>query len=336
VHALRGRMPELRISVRTSLPRAIVAGRLGDDFAYLPGAADVGLIMASAMEVRVEESARAYADFHRGWKAKVAGEAQVLTRLSPDLVLADVPYLVLAASARSGIPAVAMCSLNWADVYWHYCAARPEAAEIRAEILGAYESAACFLLPEPAMPMEGLPNRRLIGSIARRGRRQRAEIDRALGLGPGHRLVLVALGGIPSRLPLERWPRLPGVVWLVPAEWAGAHPDAVPLEGLRMSFVDILASCDILLTKTGYGSFTEAVANGIRVLYVARPDWPEEPYLAAWLARNGQCRSLHASQLADGGLIEPLQQLLQQAAPLPQQPDGAGQAAELICARLSG
>lgn len=67
-----------------------------------------------------------------------------------------------------------------------------------------------------------------------------------------------------------------------------------------MPFIDVLASCDVLLTKPGYGAFTEAVCNGVSVLYVARRDWPEEPYLVAWLQQFGQCQEIQPRQLEAG------------------------------------
>ena len=59
------------------------------------------------------------------------------------------------------------------------------------------------------MPMEWLPNRREIGPLARIGRPRRVETAARPGLPEGERLVPVALGGIPMRLPLERPWRLP-------------------------------------------------------------------------------------------------------------------------------
>ena len=55
-----------------------------------------------------------------------------------DIVLADVPYLTLAAASRASIPAAALCSLNWADIYRHYFNNRTEAGKILAEMESAY------------------------------------------------------------------------------------------------------------------------------------------------------------------------------------------------------
>lgn len=334
VNALAGRLPGLRVTLRSGAPREVLAQRFRCDFALVPQALDFGMVMADALAVRVEESADAYRDFHRGWAGKVAREAEKMAALGPDLLFANVPYLSLAAAARAGIPAVAMCSLNWADIYAHYCHDRPEAAEIHQQMLDAYRSAACFLKPQPAMAMADLPNAREIGSIARLGRNRRAEIDARLGLKAGDKLVLIAMGGVAFRLPLESWPRIPGVRWVVLSSWRARHPDAVELEALGMDFTDVLASCNALLTKPGYGSFAEAACNGLPVLYVGRQDWPEEPFLVAWLKQHGCSLEVDRAALQRGVVAAPLEALWALPPVDPVKPEGILQAADFLQALL--
>lgn len=330
VNALAQRLPGLRVTLRSGAPREVLAQRFHCDFTLLPHALDFGMVMADALAVRVEESAYAYRDFHRGWVGKVAREAERMAALGPDLLFANVPYLSLAAAVRAGIPAVAMCSLNWADIYSHYCYDRPEAAEIHQQMLDAYRSAVCFLKPQPSMAMADLPNGREIGLIARLGRNRRAEIDARLGLKTGDKLVLIAMGGVAFRLPLESWPRIPGVRWVVQSSWRVNHPDVVELEALGMDFTDLLASCDALLTKPGYGSFAEAACNGVPVLYLDRKDWPEAQFLVAWLKQYGGCLEVEREALEQGEIIRLWEALLAKPKKPLVEPDGVWQAADCL------
>jgi hypothetical protein len=52
----------------------------------------------------------------------LTAEARLLAELQPDLVLSDVAYLPLAGAARAGIASVAMCSLNWAELFAYFFA----------------------------------------------------------------------------------------------------------------------------------------------------------------------------------------------------------------------
>lgn len=330
VNALAERLPGLRVTLRSGAPHGVLAQRFHCDFTLISKALDFGMEMADALAVRVEDSAAAYRNFHRDWKGRVAREAENMAALAPDLLFANVPYLSLAAAASAGIPSVAMCSLNWADIYAHYCHDRPEMPEIHDQMLAAYNSAACFLRPMPAMPMENLANCRAIGPIARLGRNRRAEMGARRGIAPADRLVLIAMGGIAFRLALDSWPRIPGVRWVVLSSWQVRHPDALELESLAMDFTDVLASCDALLTKPGYGSFAEAACNGVPVLYLDRKDWPEAPYLVEWLKRQGRCMEVARAALERGAIAAQLAALWAVPPAVPVEPEGIAQAADFL------
>jgi len=330
VNALAARLPGLRVTLRSGAPHAVLARRFHCNFTLISKTLDFGMEMMDAVAINVEKSADAYRHFHHDWNGKVAREAESMAALAPDLLFANVPYLSLAAAASAGIPSVAMCSLNWADVYTHYCHDRPEAPEIHSQMLAAYNSAAHFLRPMAAMPMENLANTRAIGPIAKLGQNRRAELNARLGLTPADRLVLIAMGGIAFCLPLDSWPRIPGVRWVVLSSWQVSHPDAVELESLGMDFTDVLASCDALLTKPGYGSFAEAACNGIPVLYLDRKDWPEAPYLVEWLKRQGCCVEVERIALEQGEIAKPLEALWALPPTAPVKPEGIEQAVDLL------
>jgi hypothetical protein len=119
VNALRARAPGLRVTLRTVAPLPLLASRIHGPFDRQPVADDFGMVQIDAMRVDRAASGARYREFHAGWEERVDGVATQLAAARPDLILADVPYLTLAAAARVGIPAVGLCSLNWADIYRH-------------------------------------------------------------------------------------------------------------------------------------------------------------------------------------------------------------------------
>ncbi|HHM06153.1 MAG TPA: hypothetical protein ENJ19_10495 [Gammaproteobacteria bacterium] len=336
LEALRARLPALRLTLLGALPRSVVAARLPLPFAYHPRSLDVGMVMEDALTVDVAASCHAYARFHARWQQGMAQDAALLERLAPDYLLCDVPYRILAAAAQVGVPAAALCSLNWADIYAHFCGQQDTAAAILAEIEAAYGQAEVFYQPAPSMPMPRLPHRQAIGPLARSGRSRRAELAQGLRLRPQERLGLVSLGGIPTRLDLSRWPSQPGWRWIVPAAWHVERPDLVALESLALPFPDVLRSADVLLTKPGYGSFAEAACNGVPVLYVPRKDWPEERWLVSWLKRVGRCAPLSLAALRQGRVVAAGNALVADGPPPALAPSGVAALAARLAARLSG
>ena len=333
VNALRHTLHDVRLTLRTTLPRAFLARRFEGEFALLPERTDIGMVMRSAIDVLPAESAAAYREFHRDWDGRVTDEVQRLRALAPDLVLTNVSYLPLAAAARIGVPAFALCSLNWADIYRHYCGALPGADAIHAQILAAYRSAQLFLQPAPHMPMTDLPNRHAIGPVATLAR-QRVALHERLRLPAGTRVVLVSPGGMSLPLPIARWPRAPGIHWIVPQESTSARPDVTAFETLDLAFPDVLGASDALVTKPGYGSFVEAGCSGTPVLYVRRFDWPEEPYLIDWLGHHTRAAEVTRAELEQGTLAPALSALWNLPAPKPASPVGAAAAAQLLAQHL--
>lgn len=335
LNALVARLPSLRLTIRSGLPVEKLRARIFHDFAHLPASTDFGYVMHDAVSFDLPATELAYRKQHANWEQKVAEEAALQAELAPQLVFTDVAYLPLAGAARLGIPAISMCSLNWADLFAHYFGAQPWASPIHAQMLAAYNSAACFLRTTPGMPMADFHKVREIGPIAALGQEIRDDLRRRLACTPQERIVLIAFGGVGKRLPLEEWPKGYGVRWLVPASWQINDSSTDSIESLGYDFTDLLRAVDVVLTKPGYGTFAEAACNGTRLLYVRRDDWPEQDCLIEWVQATACCHEISADDLEAGRLREPLARLLVQSMPPPPLPQGAEQAAEVLFSTLT-
>ena len=332
---LRMRYPELRLTLLTGLPRQFLEDRIPGKFELIDWRGDFGMQMSSALEVDLVRSAADYAMFHANWDARLDETVALLELLAPDLLLANVPYLPLAASARIGLPSIALCSLNWADIYRHYFSDRPESSGILECMLSAYNSAEMFLCPAPSMAMPDVHNVQLIGPLARLGRDCRAALCAQLGVSESQRLVVVAPGGIPLNLPIHDWPVADDISWIVPDDWAVTRADMHAFESLGINFTDLLASVDAVLGKLGYGTVAECACNGTPLLYIPRPNWPEEDCLAEWLQMHGRCAPIGYEQVLRGELREVLERAWAQPIPSAPQPTGAEESARIIAQRLT-
>ncbi|MFA7268994.1 MAG: hypothetical protein WC073_06600 [Sterolibacterium sp.] len=325
LNALQRARPELRITVRSGLPPDRLAARIAVPFEFIPAEPDFGYVMRDALDIDLAGSASRYRERHGNWFQAVAAEADFLRRRQPDLVLSNVAYLPLAGAARAGIPAVAMCSLNWADLFAHYFGKEAWAGAIYDEMLSAYRGASAFLRITPGMPMVALHNLHPIGPVAAVITSQRLQIAERLGLPLTERWVLVGLGGIEHRLPVTHWPRLSGVRWLVADDWQAVRDD-ISVYDKSTPFAAMLASADALITKTGYGSFAESACNGVPVLYLGRPDWPEQPALVEWLREHNRCVEITRAEASSGAFACRLEEMWQASPPPRPLPSGIDQA----------
>jgi hypothetical protein len=327
LNALRERLPQLRLTLRCALPRDRLSRRVRGEFTHIATASDFGLIMKSALDVDLPATLAAYQEWHKDWEALVEREARRLTELAPDGVLSNVSYLALAAAHRAGIPAIGLGSLHWAAICAAYFRDEPAFRPIHDQMLAAYGSADAFLRLTPGMAMTDLPRVIDVGPVAEARRTQRAAL-------PAGRLVLVAMGGIGLRLP-ARWPRLAGVHWLLPRAAGLVRNDVTSIEETGFPVSDLIASVDVVLTKSGYGTFVEAAASGTPVLYVSRPDWPEEAALSQWLTQVSLGRALPRAAFEEGAFAEPLLELLEAPRPEPVVPSGVAEAADWLATYLA-
>jgi hypothetical protein len=334
LNRLAALLPALRITLRSGLPLAMLQQRIQAPFQHIAAASDFGYVMVDALNIDRPASAAAYRAAHADFAGRVAAEAAWLRGLGADAVFTDVSYLPLAGAAGAGLPAVTMCSLNWADLFGHFFGHEDWAPPIHAGMLAAYR-AATFLRTTPGMPMPGFDKVITIGPIAQLGRERRSALREKVGAGETARVLIIALGGIPARLPVETWPVQPDTHWLVPAGWNVQRADMSAIEALDWPFVDLLRSVDAVVTKPGYGTFTDSVCNGATVLYQRRHDWPEQDCLIDWLQAYGRCAEVTAAELASGNLGAVLAACLQGAIPPAPTFDGSESAARHLANLLS-
>lgn len=322
----------IKLTLRTKISEEILKERIQHRFTHIPYQQDTGMIMHDALHVDTAATMQWYQAFHATYEQRKHQAAKDLEALGADLVFADIPYLSLAASATIEVPSIALCSLNWADIFQAYCGHLEGAEKIHAEIEHAYAKARYFLQATPSMPMQHLPNRHPISPIAQIGNRQTEKLRINTQQDQSTRLVLVGLGGIGMEYPLDNWPRIKNVCWIFQDKALyRQRDDFITVSRCDLPYIDLLASCDLILTKTGYGTQTEAVVNQIPTLCVARGDWPEEPHLFKWHQQQGMVRFIDWQDITTDELRTQVEPLLDQAWNLKTvQPSGAKEAATII------
>ncbi|HEY7804746.1 MAG TPA: hypothetical protein VIC30_09990 [Orrella sp.] len=344
----QGLAPAFDLTVRTTLAHSQLKSRIVRSFQYDKGCDDIGMLMHDALTVDLNRSLLAYATLHRQWQRCIDNLAQHLYAHHYSGVLTNTPYLTLAAAHAAGIPAMAICSLNWADILEgcvrqdkeslaHANISKPEFSAMLQQIRDAYGLATTVVRPAPFM---GQPARQPLDiepiapppQLSNRA----ALIDQIAIKLPNPWVVLVSMGGMALELQPSQWPTsLLGrsVIYLTHAGLAQVDkpakqlPHVMSYESLGMRFTEIMASCDLVLTKPGYGMFVETRTHGKPMLYVARDQWPETDYLVQWANTNTHASQLTPTQLATGQFVAEMTDVLTAPAMTPVNFSGADVAA---------
>jgi len=337
VSALKQLRPDLKITVRGAFDATRIRSRLPHADTIEAVADDIGMIMQNAVTTDIKASIAAVKKFHANWDQKVANLANHLSTSKVDVVLADVPYLTLAAAQRAGINAVALSSLNWADIFEDSLGHALD-QELLEQIRGYYQSAEYFLQCAPTMPMPWLNNRKLIGPVCSPGTSQRAKLLKQQQIEQQAWLVLVGMGGVQLDLTLQHWPmhiQNRPVYYVAQTEIARTHPHGISVDACDIAYGDLVATADLVVTKPGYGMFAEVACTGTPVIYVERNDWPETVALTDWIQRVARCHSVTYQQLNAGDFTEALGSLLAQGKYEAVIPTGNAEAANVLNMLLS-
>lgn len=307
-------IPTIKITVRSSLDQTLVLSFIGNKelnrIHFSPPGPDFGMQMHDALTVDSNKSLQHYQFLHQNWPEKVNQEATNLVSLEPDLVLSNISYLTLAASAQLNIPCVALCSLDWASIFNAYCSDMPGSSEILATMQESYQLAEAFLQPRPHLPMTYLENAKPIAPISGPTTDKTKKLRQQLKITTNQKLVLVNMGGMPLDISTDMLPLMNNVIWLIKKPDNASRPDIVDIDELAFEFSELLASVDLIVSKTGYGMVVQAAYAQTPILYIERGNWPEEDHLWPWCCEHNDCERISLKEFKSKELIRKVKNIL--------------------------
>ena len=331
--------PDIKITVLTLLPKSYFDSRLSGPFTYIECGHDFGMLMHSPIEVDVERSREKYQVLFESWQDAVDQEVKILKQLQPDCVISNVSPITLDAAIQLAIPTASVAPFNWAQIYKRYCFNRQDEKTVAVyeRMMQVYKKVDYIYKPLPSVPLAAF-NEIHIASINSQPQSQRKQLLSQLPDGT-HFVVLVALGGLPITLNCHEWPAIPHLHWLVDQPEQQLRRDMTQVSALDLSFLQLVGSCDVVLTKPGYGTYCEiaAIANQkrIRVISLTRPDWPETPFLNQFLRERVPFMEINLNQLQGKQLETVIEKVNKLEYPRAQAcEDGAKQLIEHLLARL--
>ena len=327
-----------RVLLRTEAPRWLFPTGVECLDGAADGPLDVGVVQRDGLEMDLAETRRRWAEFVDALPRRVAAEAGLLAAAGVDVVVGDVPPLAFAAAAAAGVPGVAVANFGWDWIYtaWPGFEAAVDATR------GCYRQASLLLrlplhAPDPAAfaafhCVEDVP------LVARQPTRSRDQVRATLGLGATDVAVLLSFGGFDAAAldltALGRWPRYRFL--LSPAKGTapdarGLPPNVCVLPQADADYVSLVAACDAVVTKPGYGIVADCLTVKVPVLYTDRGPFREYPVLVQALHALGTAQHAPQEAVRQGALGPYLDDLLarpRQFADVPT--DGAAVIAERV------
>jgi L-arabinokinase len=320
IAALTRAASDVRVVVRTSAPRWMFEKH--EEIEFHGVEVDTGIAQIDSLLIDDAATARRAADFYREFDRRADEEAAAIEAAGAQLVVGDIPPLAFAAAARAGVPSIALGNFTWDWIYAGYPDFESAAPGVIETIQSAYGAAGRALrLPMHGgfEPMAGVTDD--IPLIARRSNRDPGEIRRRLGLTGDRPIVLASFGGYGVELPFAAIGDAERLAIVV----VERHPPA------GVTYPDLVAAADVVVSKPGYGIISECVANRTALVYTSRGRFREYDVLVAWMPRMLRCGFVSVDDLRAGRWAAAIRGVLVQPEP-DEQPrvDGAAVAAAAI------
>jgi len=324
VNALARLEPAAPVVIRASVPEWFLRASLQTPAEISPCETDTGVVQHDGLSIDEDETARRAAAFYAGFDAHVERERRLLASLGATLVVGDIPPLAFAAAHAAGIPSIAISNFTWDWIYAGLPGFDRLAPGVRQQIADANAMATLALRLPFHGGFESMRRVDDVPLVARHASAEREDTRRRLRLSDTRPVVLATFGGHSGTIPLDRAADS-GSFQLVATDYevghgAPAHPNlrvvsADELTRTELTYTDLLAACDVVVTKLGYGIVSECIANHVALLYSPRGRFVEQDAFMREMPAVLRCRMIDQDDLKNGRWADSIEALLEQPAP---------------------
>ena len=336
LRALRSMYPDVDVTLVTDLPRDFLQSRLPRaGISFRSGAFDVGMVQLDSVKVDLPATRGKVEALYAQHDALVASEHRFLRDGGFSAVVADIPAIPLEAAVAAGLPRVAVGNFGWDWIYEEFAQAdaawQPHVDAIRA----GYAKADLLLRLPFSEPMAAFPRRMDLPLVASPGRAQREMIASMTGADPRKTWVLLSFTSLDwDDAALKQVAKLKKHAFFTvrPLEWKGAN--LFPIDRERVSFADVVASCDIVVSKPGFGILSECAVNRKPLVYTERTDFREYAVLVQSIEKFLRHQHIPGERLYRGDLGPALEAVASAPEPPRSMKAGGDQVAAQQIARL--
>jgi hypothetical protein len=270
-----------RLWIKTTVPYFILKERLSHPVEIRMEKLDVGLHQLDNLSFDLLTTKAELKKLLERAPRWIEKEARFLKEEGFSGIVCDIPFIPMAAAERAGLTVIGISNFSWDWIYSFYGQRDPEWIPL-AEAIADYYAIGDLLLRLPFHgPMESFKRIENIPLVARRSTKERTEIRRALALPEDKKSVLIGFSQVElSREAIRKIEKLSSrYVFLIrsPLEWTS--PIFKKIEGTAASFIDLVASVDLVITKPGYGILADCLSHGTPMIYSDRGEFPEYPIL---------------------------------------------------------
>jgi hypothetical protein len=319
----------VQVLFRTLIPRKFFQEEIKSPFGYFPDRFDCGCIQSDSVTVDRQETLRTYTRLAEQNQARLEKEANWVLETGVDGIVSDIVPFAFEVAGEAGLPSVAVSNFTWYDIYETYVLDYPAFQPYLQKIRRQYEMAVQLLELMPSTGMPYFRNRMKVHLVGGVGRPVRDQLRGHLGLDKNKHLALIYVGEF----------GMEGISWknlsrfddwdflgIYPLPTSPANYHLVKKEDF--AYLDLVASVDVMVSKIGYGTFSQSLMHGTPLIYLPRNGFAEFPVLEKAMVEWGHGYRLEQEVYRALRWEEALRRVISRTRPEPKISEGAR-----ICAR---
>lgn len=284
------RCPEVLLIIVTAAPRSLLESYLpGVEFIYRPRTFDVGVIQSDGITMDKAATRSQLLEIQQRQFQIIAGEVSFIRLNGVQLVLADIPPLAATIAKAAGIPCWMISNFGWDFIYQSW---GDSFAAIVSWIQDCFRQCdRLFRLPFHE-DMSAFPHQVDVGLTGGSPRYALKEVREQFGLQvPPERTVLLTFGGLGLQaIPYATLAQFPHWQFLTFDRHAPKLPNLLSIQDPAYRPVDFMPLCHCILSKPGYGTFSEACRVGVPIVTLTREDFAESALLLQGIQNHSQHR----------------------------------------------
>lgn len=308
IRAINKLYPHVMVHIVTRLPESFLSSQIGNNGNPVRSRSfDVGMVQIDSIRVDVDATLTLVEQLCAARQELIAEECAFLKEKNIRMVVADIPAIPIEAAARLGIPSMAVGNFSWDWIYSGFLSRDPRWQPVVNIFREAYAKTDLLLRMPFCDAMGAFPRVEDIPLVAVPGKGQREKIAQITGCNPKAKWILLSFTTLDwNGEALARVEEIEECEFFTvrPLHWERRNIHTLDRD--QVTFSDVLASVDAVISKPGFGILSDCIVNQRPLIYAERSDFLEYPILESALRKYLRHVHIPAEDLYRGNLAASL------------------------------
>jgi L-arabinokinase len=284
----------------------------------LPASIDTGVVEhPSTLSIDAAASVDRLAAFVEHHDELLQAEVSWVRSQEISLIVSDIPYLAGDVAAAVGVPCIGISNFLWDWIYEPFLADDDRSSNLLDVMRRGYARMERILRLPFGHQMNWLPRVTDVPLVTAGSTRTSEEVRAALGIGPDDNRPLIFLAmraQLPAALVARAAAANTEFVFVTSGDRDPEGPENLLTTALgpKLTFADMVAGADTVVSKAGYGTVAACAAFGTNLLYPPRRNFREDEVLLSQAQRYTRIREIPESAYLAGDWTDHLQALRRQ------------------------